>query len=273
MNNIEKYRLIHSISNYCALYFNIRQVIEIFREYDVKVPPVCDPSESVKSFVGEVLNSESFETVQKIERDLTQSSFAEPTVKKSGKNTPQKASRKVFLCHSINDKEFAEHLLDMLHAMGLNHECIFYSSAHGYGTNLGESFIQRLKEELSNDVLVIFLLSDNFFNSPMCMCEMGAAWITTREHVPILIPPFDFDQVKGVFPSSHGMKINDRAAYTSLHEKITEYFSLAPIKPAPWERARDRVVDRIEKSLNIKKPVDLVSLPRTVGKYKKRGDC
>jgi len=102
---------------------------------------------------------------------------------------------------------------------------------------------------------------------------MDAAWITTREHVPILIPPFDFDQVKGVFPNSHGMKINDRAAYTSLHEKITEYFSLAPIKPAPWERARDRVVDRIEKSLNIKKPVDLASLPRAVVKYKKRGDC
>jgi hypothetical protein len=140
----------------------------------------------------------------------------------------------------------------MLHVIGIERGRIFYSSAHGYGMGLGQNFIQRLKEELSGEVLVIFLMSDNFFDSTMCMCEMGATWVMTKEHVPILIPPFDFNKVKGVFPNTQGMKISDRMAFTELAELLMEYFGMEPFKHLHWERDRNRICDRIDELLAAK---------------------
>jgi hypothetical protein len=39
--------------------------------------------------------------------------------------------------------------------------------------------------------------------------EMGATWIKTNEHVPILIPHCDFKNVQGVIPLTQGFKITD----------------------------------------------------------------
>lgn len=152
----------------------------------------------------------------------------------------------VFISHSSKDKSIVEEIIDLLETIGLKPSQIFCSSFEGYGIELGQDFLQRIKEELDNDVLVLFILSENFYKSPVCLCEMGATWIKTNKHIPILIPPFDFKDVQGVIPLTQGFIINDELKLNSFKQKIEADLSLAVNNDfSYWERKRDRVLKRI----------------------------
>lgn len=159
---------------------------------------------------------------------------------------------KIFISHSSSDKEFVEEIIDIIETIGLNSSQIFCSSFDGYGINLGENFLERIKEELNENVLVLFILSNHFYESPVCLCEMGATWIKTNEHIPILIPPFDFKDIQGVIPLTQGFVISDNLKLNLFKAKIEKLFNLNPIDPSVWERKRDRNIIRIEGKLAAK---------------------
>ncbi|MDE5423863.1 toll/interleukin-1 receptor domain-containing protein [Ancylomarina sp. DW003] len=159
--------------------------------------------------------------------------------------TDKSIINKVFISHSTKDKEYVEELIDILETVGLKSTQIFCSSFDGYGIDLGENFLERIKNELNEEVLVLFVLSENFYSSPVCLCEMGATWIKTSEHIPILIPPFNFENIQGVIPLTQGFKINDSLKLNLFKEKLEKVFDIKPIDFTSWERKRDRIIKRI----------------------------
>src|SRR5579872_7134866 len=98
------------------------------------------------------------------------------------------AIRRVFISHSSCDAFFVEELVDFLELIGLPGESIFCSSLAGYGIDLGANFLDAIREELRNDTMVLFVLTHNFFASPVCLCEMGAVWVQTKDHIPLIVP-------------------------------------------------------------------------------------
>lgn len=153
---------------------------------------------------------------------------------------------KIFISHSNLDSKYVERIIDLLETIGLPSEKIFCSSFEGYGVKLGTDFLSYLKNELNNEILVIFVLSTNFYNSTICLCEMGATWIKTNMHIPILIPPFEYSDVKGVIPTIHGMKIDEKERYNSLKDIIEKEFGILPINQSIWERKRDNHLKQIK---------------------------
>lgn len=156
---------------------------------------------------------------------------------------------KIFISHSSSDKIFVEEIIDLIEAIGVGTGFIFCSSFDGYGIDLGENFLERIKNELDEKVLVLFVLSENFYKSPICLCEMGATWMKTNEHIPILIPPFDFGDIQGVIPLTQGFKINDSLKLNLFKEKLEKKFQLTPIDNSSWERKRNRSLTRINDKL------------------------
>ena len=140
-------------------------------------------------------------------------------------------------------------MIEVLETVGLRSEQIFCSSFEGYGIDLGENFLERIKTELDSNVLVIFILSRNFYASPISLCEMGEAWIKTNEHIPVLIPPFDYKEIKGVIPLTQGFKINKPLTLNLFKQKIEELFWLEPIDFSTWERKRDRILGRVKQEI------------------------
>ncbi len=172
----------------------------------------------------------------------------EPEEEKKDKiEIKDKTVNKIFISHSSNDSTIVEEMIEILETVGLKSEQVFCSSFEGYGIDLGENFLERIKSELDSNVLVIFILSKNFYASPVSLCEMGAAWIKTREHIPVLIPPFDYKDIEGVIPLTQGFKINEPLKLNLFKQKIEELFGLDPIDFSTWERKRDRILGRIEK--------------------------
>ncbi|MCD4735492.1 MAG: toll/interleukin-1 receptor domain-containing protein [Bacteroidales bacterium] len=157
---------------------------------------------------------------------------------------------KVFISHASKDSEIVEEMIEILESIGLNSNQIFCTSFEGYGIGLGNNFLDSIKSELSSDSLVIFILSKSFYNSPVCLCEMGATWVLAKEHIPVLIPPLDYSQVKGVIPLTQGFKINEPLKLNLFKEKIESAFTIdRKLNMSTWERKRDRILTRIEKKI------------------------
>jgi hypothetical protein len=155
--------------------------------------------------------------------------------------------QRVFVSHASADSPIVEELIELLEIVGLTNEHIFCTSFPGYDIDLGDNFLDAIKSELLNaDALVLFLLTPNFFRSPISLCEMGATWVLAKEHIPIIVPPLDFSDVKGVVPLTQGFRLNEPLKLNMLKEKIEAVFGLQSSQSqSAWERRRDRVVERI----------------------------
>ena len=159
--------------------------------------------------------------------------------------------KKVFISHAHKDEFIVGQIIEILEALGLGDKQIFCTSFGEYGIQMGENFLERIKAELNSDSLVLFLLSENFYKSYVCLCEMGAAWVLTKEHIPILIPPFDFKDVEGVIPLTQGFKVNDSSRLNIFKDKVESFFGIPkPLNFHTWERKRDNVLDRINDKIS-----------------------
>ncbi len=74
---------------------------------------------------------------------------------------------------------------------------------------------------------------------------MGAAWINAKDHIPILIPPFDFKDIKGVIPTTQGMKIDDQTKLNSLKAKLDQLMGLESVSINVWERKKSKILKQL----------------------------
>lgn len=156
---------------------------------------------------------------------------------------PNISIAKIFISHSSKDAEIVGEVIDLVETMGVRQEQIFCSSFPGYGVALGEDFLQRIKNELNNNTLVLFILTPNFYASRVCLCEMGATWVKTTSHIPILIPPIDYKDVSEVIPLTQGFKIDEPLKWNEFKEQIEKWFAISSmLNSSAWERKRDKAI-------------------------------
>jgi hypothetical protein len=180
---------------------------------------------------------------------------------------------KIFISHSSSDAEYVEQIIQLLNDIGIpkNKESIFCSSFEGYGIPLGEKIYDYLKDQFNQNILVLPILSDNYYSSTPCLNEMGATWVTARDYHSILLPGFEFSRINGAIdPTKICFRIDDFQKLNSFKDKILDKFELPDIDGSIWERDRNKFVATIQQIALHKKPtmqqafVDLVK----VKKYK-----
>ncbi|EJR44463.1 hypothetical protein IIM_05152 [Bacillus cereus VD107] len=156
---------------------------------------------------------------------------------------------KIFISHSSKDVKYVESLVELLNDIGIkkDQESIFCSSLAGYGIPHGESIYDFLKKELNNtNVMVLFVLSDNYYGSAPCLNEMGAAWITSKEYTTILTPNFDFKNISGAIdPTKISFKMNDSIGLNNFRDKINNVFELEEVNYQIWEKDRIKFLNNI----------------------------
>lgn len=108
-------------------------------------------------------------------------------------STSDNKPKKVFISHASNDKPFVQLIVNLLEDIGLSETEIVCSSIPGYGIPLGKDIYDWLSEQFQNcDLHIIFILSDNYYNSVACLNEMGAAWVLKQKYDTVLLHEFDF---------------------------------------------------------------------------------
>ena len=160
---------------------------------------------------------------------------------------------KIFISHSTEDKPIVEKFVTMLEQMGVKQDQLFCSSVAGYGIPQGAGDLYDfIRNEMSNDNLfVIMMLSKNYYKSPACLNEMGAAWIKQSIYQSILLPGFQYSKIEGaVNPRDMSFRLSDKEnrkyALNDLKDRIIGHLEMDDISQNRWERIRDTFLAEVD---------------------------
>ena len=101
--------------------------------------------------------------------------------------------------------------------------------------------------------MAILVLSDNYYQSVACMNEMGAAWVLKNDYTTILLPGFEFKEIKGAInPRQIGLKLDGdlddvKEKLGQLKDTLGQKFGLSPLSDVRWERKRDTFISAVSK--------------------------
>lgn len=172
----------------------------------------------------------------------------EKDIKKMGK------TKKIFISHSTKDKEYVSLLVNLLEFIGLGTDSIICTSIPGFGIPLGASIYDFLRDNFNNcELHVIFAHSRNFYNSPICLNEMGATWVAKSKHTSILLPNFNYNEMVGVVDNKN-LSIKLDSDFTEVQYHLDELynmlicdFNLTPKLSTRWEQKRNEFIEDILK--------------------------
>ena len=131
---------------------------------------------------------------------------------------------------------------------------IFCSSIGGTGIPLREHIYNHIKQEFQQfDIYVIMLLSENYYNSPACLNEMGATWILDLPDMPILLPGFSFSRIEGAEDNRRiAIKLDAddvKDKLLAFRDKVTTFFDIKHTNSAAeisiWLRHQQEFLDAV----------------------------
>lgn len=97
------------------------------------------------------------------------------------------------------------------------------------------------------------MLLDHYYESVASMNEMGAAWVLQKKYTIVLLPGFEFKEIKGAInPRQIGLKLDNdlsdvKEKLGQLKDTVVEEFGLEPIRDVRWEEKRDIFIDKLSK--------------------------
>lgn len=156
---------------------------------------------------------------------------------------------KLFLSHSSKDAEVVGAFVDFMYKVGLTEKDIVCTSVASTKIPINEDIYEYLNTLLSDEhIFVIFFLSDNYYSSPVCLNEMGAAWLKKSDSMSILLSGFDFSDIQGVVNKNRiGIKLGtcDGMTKASFNEfkSILENMFKIEISYIRWEMVRDEFLN------------------------------
>lgn len=161
----------------------------------------------------------------------------------------------IFISHSSKDMNFAEALVNLLETLGLNDNNVFCSSVPGYNITIGKDIFETLRRLFDeHELFVMFILSPQYYKSPVSLNEMGAAWVLRTEVFPFLTKEMNYNDMKGVIDKNIvSLKVDDKDAKFRLNEikdKLIELFKLPHIEETKWERKRDQFLKEVNVNNN-----------------------
>lgn len=158
---------------------------------------------------------------------------------------------KLFISHAASDKLLVEAFVNLIEGgIGVPPLEIFCSSLKGQGIKPGVDFKSSIREHLDEATCVIALISQNYYGSAFCMCELGGAWIQTKKIIPVLVPPLEAKDLKAVLLGLQTLKICDKSELDELRDEVTSQLLLTSPLPTPrWNERRDQFLDSLPKKL------------------------
>jgi hypothetical protein len=140
----------------------------------------------------------------------------------------------IFLSHCSADKPYGDALAKFIIGLGVNNDQLIYTSHQLHKIPLDANIYDYLRKNIYSEIFMIFLLSDQYLDSPACLNEMGAAWVTQSDYTNIFTPNFNFENQKFhecvVDTRKMGAVLNgdghSKANMFELKSKITTMFEL-----------------------------------------------
>jgi hypothetical protein len=175
------------------------------------------------------------------------------------------AKIKLFVSHATVDAPVVKAFLHHIESgIGVPPKDIFCTANKGQGIRTGTEFKSSIREKLDNATTVIALISENYYNSPFSMCELGGCWLQAKDFIPVLIPPLRFADMKAVLVGLQATRIAFAEDLDELRDEISERLSIKPLPTPRWSERRDEFIKILPKKLRELPKSPVVSRERLV---------
>lgn len=189
--------------------------------------------------------------LEEIREELENYDFSEINKKSEEKNNVKVP--KIFLSHRSSDKKYGDALEKLIIGLGVKNNQLIYTSHPLHKIPLNENIYDYLRKNINQDVFVIILWSNEYLESPACLNEMGAAWVTQSDYTNIYTPDFAFGNPKyhecAVDTRKMGAVLNAdancKASMIELRDKILKTFELT-IDEQTWMYLLEEFVSDIK---------------------------
>jgi hypothetical protein len=155
----------------------------------------------------------------------------------------------LFISHSSKDIVIVEALVELLVGIGIDEKSITCTSVEGTHIHTAENIMETLRNVLDGEqTVVFFILSPNFYESPVCLNEMGAVWVKRAKYYSILVPGFSRSDIAGVIDKDDVnvslSNIDDmvKAQFFDIRNDLERTFGIQ-INDRKWEKGRDRLFE------------------------------
>ena len=152
----------------------------------------------------------------------------------TGPSRPNKNDWLIFLSHKSDDKKYGDALRNFIIGLGVKDKELIYTSHPLNKIPLDANIYEYLRQNINAKIFMIILWSDKYLESPACLNEMGAAWVTQADYTNIYVPSFSFGNPKyhecAVDTRKMGAVLNGdahcKASMIELKKKIQALFKL-----------------------------------------------
>lgn len=166
--------------------------------------------------------------------------------------------RMLFISHAEKDSKIVEAFVKLLYDIPIPGKNMFCSSISEIGVPIKEDIYDYLRNMLdSEQVIPIFMLSDNYYSSVACLNEMGAVWVKQKDYYLFLLPGFKYTQIRGAInPTKRGISLgyqserelqNLKEDLNRFRESVAQLLHLDKEKNRLWERNRDEFIAEIQR--------------------------
>ncbi|MBO4801998.1 MAG: toll/interleukin-1 receptor domain-containing protein [Bacteroidaceae bacterium] len=163
-------------------------------------------------------------------------------------------SPKIFISHKSEDEDFVKALVKLLRLyVGSESDKIFCSSVPNYKIGIGKNIYPEIKAQFEeHEVFMIIIHSPRYYQSPICLNEMGAAWIQNKEYYSFLTADCEYNDLRGVIDNKTiSIKVNAKDATDRMNEfmrKVLDFFNMP--KPdfstfSQWETDRNEFLKEV----------------------------
>lgn len=147
---------------------------------------------------------------------------------------------KLFISHAVHDKALVEAVVDLLESgVGVPHKSIFCSSLKGQSIKPGKDFVDSIRENLDGATCVLALISEAYYASAFCMCELGGVWLASKSFLPVLVPPVDYSGLKAVLSGLQVSKIASEEDLDELRDELVERLEIEAHSTPRWNKKRN----------------------------------
>lgn len=170
--------------------------------------------------------------------------------------------KSLFISHAVKDKLLVDAFIELLEGgIGIGKDAIFCSSSEGQGIPSGEDFAPYMRERLQKAALVIALVSENYYDSPFCLCETGGTWYGEKPFIPLLTPPVSYSDLRGALYGKQAILLDSSKGLNEMYDQARKKLEVKDHGVARWELRRDQFLKKVpELSKAIGKPAGLKAI-------------
>lgn len=160
----------------------------------------------------------------------------------------------IFISHKSEDKPFVDALVKLLRLyIGSETAKIFCSSVPNYKIGLSKEIFSAIKSHFDDyDIFTIIVHSPRYYQSSICLNEMGASWILDSEFCSFLTADCEYDDMDGVIDNRYiSIKVDAEEASGRMNEflvKVLDFFGLPKLdlsNLSQWETDKKEFLETV----------------------------